>query len=475
MRHLVSHLGSLLGVLALSLSPSLAGAQSLGMAFQGEGNRVVVFDADLDLLLGTVDLPLGSICGDVVISPDLSLGFACNFNAEIYVIDLSTSPPGLAAGPNPIPISTNAEDLALTPDGAYLLATDGNQNLPISVVDVANRTEVFTLEAGFAPNSVDVSATGDVLVTSVGGLLRRYELQPDGSLTATGDSATTSDPNNVVIAPGGITAVVINRGGGGTLQSFSVAGLTPLDEVELSAPDPFGTSLAFSPDGTQVFARRFVGGIERFAYDPVTGDLAQEPDLTLPLGLIASCFGTEQVALHPSGRRLYTQNDGRLDVFDADTGNYLTTIADLPQGQGITVRTRAECFLVVGGGLGDDVFGAGGHVWSTQIEDIQSTYPVTLKDLPAFELPGLQAPGRKVRRARLPVIELAVQVVMWNPEVFPSNPEQFTQPLHVTLWSDGDVTARSMGERDHMHLRLETLEASGRRYARFPFSIDGFQ
>jgi hypothetical protein len=64
---------------------------------------------------------------------------------------------------------------------------------------------------------------------------------------------------------------------------------------------------------------------------------------------------------------------------------------------------------------------------------------------------------------------------MWNPLVFPSNPEQFSNGLTVTVWSNGMVSAAPFGASDGMSVWLETYRgADGNDYYRLPFSIEGF-
>jgi hypothetical protein len=485
MRHLGMHRRSIAGIfVAISFAGSVAlDAQSVGMAFEGDGSKVLVFDADADVPLGTVEIPgLGSRCGDVVITPDLTLGFVSNFTNQIYVIDLTSSPPTLMGS---VVISTVAEDLAITPDGAFVLATDGNVDRPVVVVDVATLTQVSALSLGVAPISVAAGSGGNVLITTIDGTVRRLLLGQNGVLTATGESLATPVANNVVIAPDGTTGVLITRNDGG-LGSFSVPDLSPLDGVALPGDFPFGTSLAFHPRGDRIFARN-TGDmvIHAFGYDTATGAISS-PQFSIPTGIIANCFGVEQLAVHPDGSKLYVTDSDSLDVFDANTGAFITTVDDLDLGMSVYVQTLAECFLVIGGGIGDDTFGAGGHIWSTQVEGIMQTYPVSLTSYPSFELPiprylqrrlrrTMDVPQKKsLRRALVPVGEFGVQVVMWNPTVFPTNAEQYTQPLRATLWSDGSVTSRSLGTRDGMRIRMETYTAHGTRYVRFPFSIDGF-
>ena len=66
------------------------------------------------------------------------------------------------------------------------------------------------------------------------------------------------------------------------------------------------------------------------------------------------------------------------------------------------------------------------------------------------------------------------QVVMWNPEVFPSNPEQWTRGLLVTLWSNGSLTSRPFGSNNGMDVTTEIVRTGGLSLVRFPFTIDGF-
>jgi hypothetical protein len=142
-----------------------------------------------------------------------------------------------------------------------------------------------------------------------------------------------------------------------------------------------------------------------------------------------------------------------------------------------------ECHLVVGQNQGVDSFTAFGHTWSTQVNGIVEHYPVWLDDIPEFVLPGFVPNGRGVQTARsqvhgqqamVPVAEYHVEVLMWNPQVFPSNPEQNSNGLSVTVWANGDVTAVNYGSRDGMTVSYEVVtQPGGVRTLRFPFTIDG--
>jgi hypothetical protein len=142
-----------------------------------------------------------------------------------------------------------------------------------------------------------------------------------------------------------------------------------------------------------------------------------------------------------------------------------------------------ECYLVFGIGPGSQAFTSAGHTWQTQLSGISNYEPTLMEDLPALQIPpypsGSGAPSgiRRLPRAwaqDVPFEQFAVQVLMWNPEVFPSNPEQHSQVLSVVVWTSGLVDTSLSGTRDNIDVFAETLWADGAHYLRFPFQIEGF-
>ena len=115
-----------------------------------------------------------------------------------------------------------------------------------------------------------------------------------------------------------------------------------------------------------------------------------------------------------------------------------------------------------------------GHTWTTQVAGITQSYAVLLDDIPSFLVPSFGS--SKIRHANpVPVGEFAAQLLLWNPPVFPTNPEQYSHGLDVTMWSDGRVTVQQYGTNDGLHITMEVYRApDGKRYVRFPFTIDGF-
>jgi hypothetical protein len=71
--------------------------RSLGMVADDANQSVTVFDANQHVVLGTVDLGDGPFVGDCLIDPSRKLGFVTDFLRHVWVIDLASSPPALAA------------------------------------------------------------------------------------------------------------------------------------------------------------------------------------------------------------------------------------------------------------------------------------------------------------------------------------------------------------------------------------------
>ena len=64
---------------------------------------------------------------------------------------------------------------------------------------------------------------------------------------------------------------------------------------------------------------------------------------------------------------------------------------------------------------------------------------------------------------------------MWNPWVFPQNPEQSSQGMAVTVLPDGHVYGTLYGQADGAIELLQPREVSidGRRHIEFPFIVEG--
>ena len=316
---------------AISIQATPSSARTIGMVADDDTASVTVFDADTDTVLGTVSITPGRAIGDVLITPDQSRGFVTNFNSEVFVIDLTTSPPSLAGGTNPIPISNYGEDLSISPNGRFLVVSDGSVTQPVSVIDIAAQAEISTLSVRSDTNSIDVCSDGSVLATSShDSTVRRLTINGTGTLTDTGEVlAAGGVPNNVFCAPNGNTGIVITRDAD-KIRSFTIPGLGLVQTRALSGS--FGISGLVNSAGDRAFTRDnavFDGGfIDVFSYNSTTGVLGAVPVLSIPITVTPAYYGMDQMALTPEGNKLYVSQPNALNVYDASTGALLTRITD---------------------------------------------------------------------------------------------------------------------------------------------------
>lgn len=137
--------------------------------------------------------------------------------------------------------------------------------------------------------------------------------------------------------------------------------------------------------------------------------------------------------------------------------------------------TVAECFLLIGRAPGNDQILLGGHNFVTGLSQIQHIYPVTLQDHPSIPLSMLDADSIAAglgltRREHFG----AVQVLMYAPTFFPTNPDQWSQVHNVFVTSAGTVVSTVSGTRNGIDVRPQTnRDVAGLIYARMPFAIDG--
>jgi hypothetical protein len=330
------------GLLAGAVAP--IPAQTIGVTADSAALSVTVFDADTDTVLGVVAIPPGGIIGDCVVTADQTQAFVANAFWKIWVIDLTTTPPMLALGTNPIVTTSRADDLSITPDGRFLVVTSGGSTQPLSVVDIASRVEVSTFLPGFDVNSVEVGSDGSVLATSLyGNSVHRFTISESGILTDTGERMDLRFPNNVFVAPGGTVGVAVARQTK-EIRSFAIPGMQVMS-VRYASGD-YGISGVFHPAGGRAYVRsgwRSPGYVESFGLDTdASGRLQAAADFSVvvPDGT-SKMYGVDQMAIHPDGTKLYVSQRSRLAILDAATGASLGSItASMRTPNGVYIAPR---------------------------------------------------------------------------------------------------------------------------------------
>jgi len=174
--------------------------------------------------------------------------------------------------------------------------------------------------------------------------------------------------------------------------------------------------------------------------------------------------------------------------FTGVTGRYIQIQCEFARSPGtdspvlfdVTIEA-SECFLLLAKAEGSQTFRPGptGHEFPTHLREIRRVYPVLIENNPGIRVPlpkgRLFAPLKSgARNGPGPLRRFYAQVLMWNPRVFPENPEQYTNGLEVTIWPGERVTARPYGDRDGMEVTLQVLgETESHVFVRFPFTIEG--
>ncbi len=124
----------------------------------------------------------------------------------------------------------------------------------------------------------------------------------------------------------------------------------------------------------------------------------------------------------------------------------------------------AECFQFIGRGGGGSNVNAGGTTWPTFVGAVRLVYPVTMVDRPSIRIPSL-ATGQ---------LDFSMQTVMQNPQAFPTNPNQWSNRLRVSIHPGQIVTGQLFETLNGIHQGLSTFtDPVGDRYVTFPFTIDG--
>jgi hypothetical protein len=323
-----------------------------------------------------------------------------------------------------------------------------------------------------------VSVSGDTIVVGA-------NREASAATSVNGDQSDDS-------APGAGAAYVFTRSGGTWSQEAYLKASNAEGSLDAFGGDNFGIAASVSGDCLVVGAFT-----EDSAATGVNGDQDDNSALSAGAAYVFARSGTTWSQLE----YLKASNTLAGDVFGLAVGiSDLTVVAGAPfedgTGTGVVNARRPppepdddlasgaayvflveapECYLVLGKSTLPGSFAELGHTFSTQVSGITSAYAVLMESIPSFAWP-VTSPKKK-KTAQVPataVAEFNAQVLMWNPTVFPSNPEQYSEGLDVTLWSNGRATARRYGSKDGITIQMETYVANGTRYVRFPFSIDGF-
>lgn len=285
---------------------------TLGVAVEAQDSLLHIFDADANRWIGRVKLPTSGMASDVVMAPDASRAYVSLGAAkQLVTVNLEA----FTVLGKPIDLPTQAQGLAITADGRFVLATGPiGAGDPVSVIDTTTRRVTSFLHG--SPNAVAVNASGDILLADASAnLLRKAKISPGGAVALSHETLELPGAFQVILAPDGRTGVAA---GGAFLCSFTVDGLR---KVKSHQVDPVN-SIAFSPLGDRFFARNH-GLVHCFPFHASNGQW-EEDDIwgygEFPLAI--SPAGVNRLAVSPDGLKVYIARDGSMTCLqpaDSDT------------------------------------------------------------------------------------------------------------------------------------------------------------
>jgi DNA-binding beta-propeller fold protein YncE len=254
---------------------------------------------------------------DVVITPDGKKAVISNFgDSKIFVIDISGGFYGNPQILGEVYIPFFAEDLEITPDGKYVLVTDGGFTEWVVVVDIDNLVYVNfqNLEGRYA-NAVAIAPNGRVVLLAdyFGGAIHSYILANDGSMTYVDTKYILPMRSvNIAIFPDSHIVIAANAG-------FSSCPIFALDEdgymtytdlIPLTSRN--GQSCVFSKDGTKAYYySTSQNKPPRIHVLKVTGPGIATYDSYIDMSIsrgTSQLFGVDTIAIDPSGNYLYVAN-----------------------------------------------------------------------------------------------------------------------------------------------------------------------
>ena len=250
---------------------------------------------------------------DPVITPDGEKALISTFlDSTIHFVDV-TNPysPSVYGSVN---VGFNAEDIALTPNGAYAIVTDGGTTPLVAVVDVAAISLIQNLDiTPRQAHATDVSPDGTVLVADYNNN-QIHVLSMNlstGLLTDLSTAISVSPgPLNVTIGPDGQTVLVANVNS----NSIDVLQITAPGSVTLTGSVPNilnAQSIAFEKNGNRAFVVQIGTSPDELAVLSVTspGNVIDTGNrISLISDAVGGLFGVDVIDVSADGNWAYVGN-----------------------------------------------------------------------------------------------------------------------------------------------------------------------
>jgi DNA-binding beta-propeller fold protein YncE len=304
-----------------------------GIIAENSAKQVSIFDTDTLTLLQQIPIEADVI--DVALTSDCQRAVVTSFESKtIFQIDLKKQPARVVAKAT---TDTFLEDLQLTPDDRFALSVDGSATNQ-DIVSYSLHKNAFVSKLPTNAQAVAVSPTCDGLVLtaiSSTNMVRWFMVNHKGTITDTGQEFPAGpNPNNIDFSKDGNFAFVADFN-----NAVSVLSTVIPDKISLISTVPASNpiqSLAVTKDSRHVFALG-ESNVDIFTFDPIAGSLALARSFAHGLE-ITPFFGVDQIALDPSGTRLFISAVGQVAVFTT-FGTQLGTVAGVSGPGGLAICT----------------------------------------------------------------------------------------------------------------------------------------
>jgi DNA-binding beta-propeller fold protein YncE len=331
--------------------------KAVRQALEPGHDEVLFFDvknAAYPALIGSVQLE-NSILGpptNVAVSPDQSIALIANavhsekteagWKAvpadEVFVVDLSSSPPRLA---QTLKVGRQPSGIAISKDGTFaLVANRDSKSITMLTIDksVVSVGETISTEDAVAAIAITPDGHHAVAVKTAVHKVALIGIGEDRKLAIEANLWTGLFPWNVAISPDGRTALVNNIGNNGQ----SDGGAKTVSVIDLAAPVPFVSAqigvgdapegIVFSPDGAFAAITVLQGSYDAPSSAWFKRDVGSVSLLGNTRGKVRVIHSVdvgafpEGIAFAPDGRHIYVGNfrSNSISVLEIDGKGQLT-------------------------------------------------------------------------------------------------------------------------------------------------------
>lgn len=309
---------------------------------------------------------------------------------------------------------------------------------------VATATMKLTLNAGTNTLTAEVTNTSPVITGVLNPLITIIAFNTPPAVTGmtlTNQTAASGTPNFVLTFDANLSSNP-NPNGEDGFGAFN---------VELD-----------NPNGVN-------GAIANAAADTVAGSPVIGP-ATFTFSLVGNLSGVTASDFTGSFSKTPPGNKPAHGVMHFQAGGPNSTSAFISDGS-------EECYIVRAQSPGVEHWGGvapSGHDFPTQLGGVYEYNGVTMEVPFMLEIPAPTGPSKTRRVERTVVDRFTVQVFMWNPDMFPLHPQQHTNGLEITIYSDGAVRSVPYGTKDNIDIHAEIVRLpDGRHFLTVPFAING--